>query len=279
MNNLKVAMLIGLLTGILIAAGYALGRTSGMMIAFAVALALNFGSYWFSDRIVLAMYRAREVTPQQAPVLHRAVNDIAMAAQIPKPRVCIVPNQSPNAFATGRNPAHAVVAVTEGMLGIMNEYELRGVLAHEIGHIKNHDTLIQCMAAAIAGAITMLASIVRWGLIFGGRGDDDDSSPLVLLAMIILAPLAAMLVQLAISRTREYQADAASARFTHNPHALATALEKLASATERIPMHANPATSHLFIVNPLRGGMVATLFSTHPPIGERINRLNSMRDY
>lgn len=279
MNNFKVAMLLGLLTGILMAAGGLVAGGSGMIIAFIFAMFMNLGAYWFSDTIVLGMYSAQVVTPQQAPDLHRIVAEVALSAGIPKPKVAIVPQENPNAFATGRDPAHAVIAVTQGIMRILNERELKGVIAHEAGHIKNRDTLIQCIAAAIAGAITLLATMAQWALIFGGRGgDDDDRNPIAMLLMILFAPIAAMLVQMAISRTREYQADSSAAHYTHDPHSLAGALGKLGAAAGNIPMRGgNPSTSHLFIVNPFSGG-IAGLFSTHPPIEDRIRKLESMRE-
>jgi heat shock protein HtpX len=265
------------MTGLLMLFGAVFGGEGGMIIAFLFAIAMNFGTYLFSDKIVMAIYRAKEVTPQEAPALHRIVDEVARAAGIPKPRVCVVPMDAPNAFATGRGPSHGVVAATTGILQILDERELRGVIAHEIGHIKNRDTLIQCIAAAIAGAITMIATMARWAMIFGGR-DDEDNNIVVMLLFAILAPVAALMVQMAISRTREYQADASAAGFTHNPYGLASALEKLGAASGRIPMRfGSPSTSHLFIVNPLKNGFIANMFSTHPPIEDRIKRLNSIR--
>jgi heat shock protein HtpX len=275
-NTLKTTLLLGLLTGIILWFGGYLGGQNGMVIAFVFALMMNFGAYWFSDRIVLAMYRAKEVDPSQAPELYRMVERLARSAGIPTPRVYIIPSDSPNAFATGRNPEHAVVAVTHGILKLMNDQELEGVLAHELSHIKNRDILISSIAATLAGAIMMLANMVKWAAIFGGVGRDDEDrggGVLGLIAMAIIAPLAAMLIQLAISRTREFHADATGARIAGNPYGLARALEKLGTATQRIPLDANPATSHMFIVNPLSGKSLLTLFSTHPPLEERINRL------
>lgn len=276
-NTLKTTLLLGLLTGIILWFGGYLGGQNGMVIAFVFALMMNFGAYWFSDRIVLAMYRAKEVDPSQAPELYRMVERLARSAGIPTPRVYIIPSDSPNAFATGRNPQHAVVAVTHGILKLMDDQELEGVLAHELSHIKNRDILISSIAATLAGAIMMLANMVKWAAIFGGVGRDDEDrgggGVLGLIAMAIIAPLAAMLIQLAISRTREYHADATGARIAGNPYGLARALEKLGKATQQIPLDANPATSHMFIVNPLSGKSLLTLFSTHPPLEERINRL------
>ena len=278
MNTMRVTLLLGLLTGLLIAIGGLMGGQVGVIIAFAFAIVMNVGTYWFSDKIVLSMYRAQEVTPKQAPKLHRMVDELARAAGIPKPKVAVVPGSAPNAFATGRDPAHGVVAVTQGIVAILGEDELRGVLAHEIGHIKNRDTLISCMAATIAGAIMMLASMARWAAIFGGvgRDDDDGGNIFVLIAMAIFAPIAALLIQMAISRTREYQADAAAAQFTKDPMSLAGALAKLDAGVKKLPMKAEPSTSHMFIVNPLSGKKLMGMFSTHPPIPDRIARLKKM---
>jgi heat shock protein HtpX len=238
---------------------------------------MNFASYWFSDKIVLSMYGAREVSLNEAPDLYRLVQRLAQRAGIPMPRVYIIPSDAPNAFATGRNPQHGAVAVTEGILRMLDADELAGVLAHELGHIRNRDTLIMTVAATLAGAITMLAHMAQWGAIFGfGRRDEEDSGGggmLSLLFMAILAPIAATLIQLAISRSREYFADSTGAAVAGSPSGLARALEKLHYASQRLPMDANPATAHLFIVNPLTGGSLLNLFSTHPPIEERIRRL------
>ncbi len=275
-NTIKTAILLGGLTGIIILFGKVLGGQTGMVIAFMFALFLNFGAYWYSDKIVLKMYQANEVDPIQAPGLYRMVEALAQKAGIPTPRIFIIPNDSPNAFATGRDPQHAVVAVTQGILQMMDDQELEGVLAHELGHVKNRDILISSIAATLAGVIMMLGNMVKWAAIFGGLGSDDDDDGggiLGLLFMAILAPLAAMLIQFAISRTREYLADATAADITGNPYGLAGALDKLGQATQRIPMQVNPATSHLFIVNPLAGQKITKLFSTHPPLEDRINRL------
>jgi heat shock protein HtpX len=247
-----------------------------MMVAFLFALLMNFGAYWFSDKIVLAMYRAREVDPQQAPGLYRMVERLAQRGGLPTPRVFVIPSDSPNAFATGRNPQHAVVAVTQGILKILRDEELEGVLAHELAHVKNRDILISSIAATLAGAVMMLASMARWAAIFGGvggRDDDDRGGVFGLIFMAVLAPIAAMMIQFAISRTREFEADATGAQIAGNPLGLANALEKLGLATQRIPLQANPATSHLFIVNPLSGKSILKLLSTHPPLEERIRRL------
>jgi len=279
MNSLKTAVLLGALTGLLVLIGGYVGGQNGMLIAFLFAMGMNFFSYWFSDRIVLRMYRAQEVTPQQAPELHRLVQDLAMKAGLPMPRVYIIPGDTPNAFATGRNEKHAVVAVTEGILRILSREELEGVIGHELSHIKNRDILIGSIAATIAGAITMLANMAQWAAIFGGaRGDDDEGGGMIgMLAMAILAPFAAMLIQMAISRSREYLADDGGARVSGKPWALASALEKLQAASQAIPMNANPSTAHIFTVSPLSGRSFASLFSTHPPIEERIARLRSMK--
>jgi heat shock protein HtpX len=279
-NLIKTGFLLVVLTCLLILVGGAVGGRQGMAIAFVLALVMNAGSYWFSDKIVLGMYGAQPVTEAEAPQLYRIVRQLAAEARIPVPPIYIIQDDSPNAFATGRNPQHAAVAVTEGILRIMNEEELRGVLAHELSHVRNRDTLIMTIAATIAGAITYLAQMAQWAAIFGGgRRDDEEGSGGGLfgaLLMAILAPIAAMLIQLAISRAREYQADASGARLAGRPWGLAKALEKLEMASKVAPMNATPATAHLFIVNPLRGEGLMTLFSTHPPIQERIARLRAM---
>jgi len=269
---------MALLTVLLILAGGALGGQSGMVTAFLFALVMNGFSYWFSDKIVLRMYGAKEIDPKDAPKLYRILQDLTVRIHMPMPRVYVIPQAAPNAFATGRDENHAAVAVTEGILDILSESELRGVLAHELSHIKNRDILIGTIAATMAGAISMLANIAQWGLIFGGRSSDDreGSNPIAALAMIIVAPLAAMLVQLAISRGREYGADATGATISGDPLSLANALRKLQRGVEKNPMETNPATAHLFIVSPLTGGGLMTLFSTHPPLEERIARLEDM---
>ena len=278
MNTLKTTFLMALLTVLLVTAGGALGGEGGMMMAFVFALVMNGVSYWFSDKIVLRMYGAKEIGPEEAPKLHHVVQDLTQRAQMPMPKLYLIPQDAPNAFATGRDEKHAAVAVTEGILRILDEAELRGVLAHELSHIKNRDILVGTIAAAMAGAISMLANIAHWGMIFGGRGSDDREGghPIVALAMIIIAPLAALLVQMAISRSREFGADATGAAISGDPLSLANALKKLQQAAERVPMEANPATAHMFIVNPLTGGGLMTLFSTHPPMEERIRRLEEM---
>ena len=276
-NVLRTTVLLAALTALFLVIGGAIGGNQGLFIAFVFALLMNFASYWFSDKIVLSMYGAREVSLNEAPDLYRLVQRLAQRAGIPMPRVYIIPSDAPNAFATGRNPQHGAVAVTEGILRTLDTDELAGVLAHELGHIRNRDTLIMTVAATLAGAITMLAHMAQWGAIFGfGRRDEEDSGGggmLSLLFMAILAPIAATLIQLAISRSREFFADSTGAAVAGSPSGLARALEKLHYASQRLPMDANPATAHLFIVNPLTGGSLVNLFSTHPPIEERIRRL------
>jgi heat shock protein HtpX len=278
-NVLRTTILLAALTALFLVIGGAIGGNQGLFVAFIFALLMNFASYWFSDKIVLSMYGAREVSPQEAPDLYRLVQRLAQRAGIPMPRVYIIPSDAPNAFATGRNPQHGAVAVTEGIMRMLDTDELAGVLAHELGHIRNRDTLIMTVAATLAGAITMLAHMAQWGAIFGfGRRDEEDSGGgvLGLLFMAILAPIAATLIQLAISRSREYFADSTGAAVVGSPSGLARALEKLHYASQRLPMDANPATAHLFIVNPLTGGALVNLFSTHPPIEERIRRSRHM---
>lgn len=278
MNTLKTTFLMALLTVLLVTAGGAMGGEGGMMLAFLFALAMNGISYWFSDKIVLRMYGAKEISTDEAPTLHRIIRDLTLRAQMPMPKLYLIPQEAPNAFATGRDEKHAAVAVTEGILRILDERELRGVLAHELSHIKNRDILVGTIAATMAGAISMLANMAHWGMIFGGRSSDDREGghPIVALLMIIIAPLAAMLVQMAISRSREFGADATGALISGDPLSLANALRKLEQGAQRIPMEANPATAHMFIVNPLTGGGLMTLFSTHPNVEERIRRLEHM---
>ncbi len=278
-NTIKTTLLLGLLTGLIMAFGQYLGGSSGMVVAFVFAGVMNFGAFWFSDTLVLKMYRAQPVDEAQAPELYRIVRSLVMRAQIPMPRLYVLPDDAPNAFATGRNPAHAAVAVTEGLLRIMGPQELEGVLAHELSHVANRDTLISTLAATLAGVVMMLANMLRWAAIFGGgqRDERDDGGGLIgLLAMTIVAPLAAMLIQFAISRSREFEADASGARITGNPLGLASALEKLEAASARVPMQAQPQTAHMFIVNPLCGSGMARLFSTHPPVEERVRRLRGL---
>jgi heat shock protein HtpX len=279
-NLFKTALLLGVLTSLLVLIGGGLGGQQGMLIAFVLAALMNFGAYWFSDRMVLAMSGAQAVDEAQAPGLYRVIRTLATRAGLPMPRVYVIPEDTPNAFATGRNPEHAAVAVTEGSLRILDEEELEGVLAHELAHVKNRDTLIMTVAATLAGAITYMAQMAQFAAIFGGgRRDDDDrgGSPFATLAMAIVAPIAATLIQLAISRSREYQADASGARIAGKPWGLAKALEKLEMASQMAPMQPAPATAHLYIVNPLSGGALAGLFSTHPPIQERVARLRAMK--
>ncbi len=280
-NRVKTVLLLAGLTAFLIFVGKVLGGRQGMYFAFILALGMNFFSYWFSDKIVLRMYRAQEVSPEEAPQMHQIVEDLAREAGIPKPRIYIIPDDSPNAFATGRNPQHAAVAATQGILRILAPVELKGVLGHELGHVLNRDILISTIAATLAGAVMILASMARWAAIFGFGGRDNEEGPGILgiLVMSIIAPIAAMLIQMAISRSREYLADETGARLAHNPESLARALEKLSVASQRIPMDASPATAHMFIVNPLTGGTLMNLFSTHPPIEERVARLRAMRSY
>ena len=280
MNTIKTVFLLGALTGLLILIGGYFGGRQGMIIAFALAVIMNFGSYWFSDKIVLRMYSASEVSESDAPELYAAVRNLSLKAGLPMPRVFIIPDETPNAFATGRNEKHAVVAVTQGILRILNREELEGVIAHELSHIKDRDILIGSIAATIAGAIMMLANMAQWAAIFGGgRSDDEEGGgggTIGLIVMAILAPIAATLIQMAISRSREYLADSEGAQVSGNPYGLASALEKLSSASQVVPMHANPSTAHMFIVNPLSGRSLMNLFSTHPPIEERVARLRSM---
>jgi heat shock protein HtpX len=279
-NRIKTVLLLAGMTVFLIVIGRVLGGRTGMYIAFLLALAMNFFSYWYSDKIVLKMYGAQEVSPLDAPQLHQIVEELAHEAGIPKPKVYIIPNESPNAFATGRNPDHAAVAATEGILRLLTPVELKGVLAHEIGHVRNRDILISTIAATMAGAIMILADIARFGAIFGvGRDDDEGGGIIGVLVMSIIAPIAAMLIQMAISRSREYLADETGAHLSHNPESLARALEKLTMGSERVPLDASPSTAHMFIVNPLTGRSLMNLFSTHPPIEDRVARLRSMHNY
>jgi heat shock protein HtpX len=277
-NVLRTTVLLAALTALFLVIGGAIGGNQGVVIAFVFALLMNFASYWFSDKIVLTMYGAQEVSPHEAPDLYRVVQRLAQRAGIPMPRVYIIPSDAPNAFATGRNPQHGAVAVTEGIMRLLDEDELAGVLAHELGHIRNRDTLIMTVAATLAGAITMLAHMAQWGAIFGfGRRDEENGGGVLgVLFMAILAPIAATVIQLAISRSREYFADSTGAGIAGSPSGLSRALEKLHYASQRLPLAANPATAHLFIVNPLAGGSWVNLFSTHPPIEERIRRLRRM---
>lgn len=278
MNYIKTFFLLVTLTLILVWAGAAIGGKQGMTIALIFALSMNFFAYWFSDKIVLKMYGAKEVSESEKPELYGIVRRLAQKAEIPMPKVYIMEQEQPNAFATGRNPNHAAVAVTTGIMRILSQEELQGVIGHELAHVKHRDILISTIAATIAGAISFLAQMAQWAMIFGGqRGNDDEGgSPIAAIAMMIVGPIAALIIQMAISRSREYAADADGARLTGNPRYLSAALRKLHSASQKIHMDANPATSHMFIVNPLSGGGILKLFSTHPPIEERISRLESM---
>lgn len=276
-NMVKTFMLMAALTALFMIAGRALGGQSGMTFALIMAIGMNFFAYWFSDKMALAMSRARELTPAEAPELHTIISSLAQRAGLPLPRVYIISNDTPNAFATGRNPAHAAVAVTQGLLRILNRDELEGVIAHELGHIKNHDILISSMAAVIAGAISYMATMAQWAMIFGmGRNDDQDSDmggALGSFLMMIIAPIAATLIQMAISRSREYLADSTGAKICGKPAFLASALQKLEKQNKLLPMDINPATAQMYIVNPLKTGNIMQLFSTHPPVQERIRRL------
>ncbi len=276
-NTFKTAFLLTLLTLLLTFIGRAFGGQNGMLLALGLAAVMNFISYFYSDKIALAMYRAQPVTREQLPRAYGAVERLTQKIGIPMPKIYVIPNESPNAFATGRNPSHASVAMTQGILDLLNDEELEGVLAHELGHVNNRDILISSVAATVAGAITMLASMGRWAMIFGGWGgnnrEERGGGGIGALLMLILAPIAASLIQLAVSRSREYQADATGAHFTGNPYALASALSKLDAYSRRIPMQGTPSTAHLFIVQPLLGMNVGNWFSTHPPIAKRIERL------
>ena len=280
-NLFKTAILLAALTCLVVLIGGAIGGQQGMLIAFVLAAGMNFASYWFSDRIVLSMYRAQPVDEASAPELYAVVRRLVTRAGLPMPRVYIIPEDTPNAFATGRNPEHAAVAVTEGIMRMLDDDELEGVLAHELSHVQNRDTLTMTIAATLAGVITYLAQMAQWSAMFGGRRSDDEDGghggAIATIAMAILAPIAAMLVQMAISRTREFQADASGARLAGRPWGLAKALEKLEMASTMAPMQATPATAHMFIVNPLRGGGLMSLFSTHPSTQERVARLRAMR--
>jgi len=276
MNALKTVFLLGLLSALIVAIGGAFAGRQGMIVALGLAAAMNFFSYWFSDRLVLTMHRAQPVTREQAPQLFEILERLTSKTGLPMPRVYVLPEDAPNAFATGRDPGHAAVAVTHGILRILNAEELEGVLAHELSHVKNRDILIGSIAATLAATVMVIANVARWAAFFGGgqRDNREGANPIALLAGIILAPIAATLIQLAVSRAREYQADASGVEMTHNPYGLANALQKLEDSSRRIPMlTAGPASSHLFIVKPFTGQALANLFSTHPPIRERIRRL------
>jgi heat shock protein HtpX len=275
-NVLKTTFLLGALTGLLLLFGQVFGGRSGMIIAFGLAIIMNFGSYWFSDKIVLAMYRAKPISESDDPELFSIVRNLASKAGLPMPRVCRIPQAAPNAFATGRNPENAVVAVTDGIRSLLTTDELSGVIAHELAHIGHRDILVSSIAATLAGAVMMLGSMAKWALIFGGGRDKDDNLFGTLL-MAILAPIAAIIIQMAVSRSREYQADQTGAKISGNPDSLASALEKLTTASKRVPMASSPATSHMFIVKPFSGKSVLGLFSTHPPVEKRVERLREMK--
>ena len=274
-NTFKTAFLLTALTLLLMLLGRAFGGQNGMLIALVIAAVINFVSYFFSDKIALSAYRAKPVTREELPRVYNIVERLTQKIGIPMPKIYVIPNDSPNAFATGRNPQHASVAVTHGILNLLNDEEMEGVLAHELGHVRNRDILISSIAATIAGAITYAAEMGRWAMIFGGyeRDDNNRGGGLSALFMLIVAPIAAMLIQLAVSRSREYQADESGAHYTGNPSALARALQKLDAYSRRLPMAATPSTAHLFIIQPLLGMNLGNLFSTHPPIAKRIERL------
>ena len=279
-NQIRTTILLTALTVLILWVGQLIGGRQGMIIALIFAAGMNFFSYWYSDKLVLKMYRASEVTPNQAPDLYEMVQQLVRTAGLPMPKIYIIPQPTPNAFATGRNPEHAVVAVTEGLLKIMDRNEVMGVLAHELAHVKNRDILIGSIAATMAGAIMLLATMARWSAIFGGAGSNDDEGGggfIGLIVMSIIAPMAAVIIRMAISRSREYLADATGASFAGNAEGLAGALEKLGAYSKQLPMDANPSTAHMFIVNPLSGRSLMSLFSTHPPLEERIARLRGSR--
>ncbi|MDT8318415.1 MAG: zinc metalloprotease HtpX [bacterium] len=282
MNTIKTTVLLSALTLILVWAGGAMGGQGGAVFAFAIAIVMNFGSYWFSDKIILSMYKAKEVTESEQPEFHSMMRELSERANLPMPKVYVIPQDAPNAFATGRNPEHAAVAATTGILSLLTREELMGVMAHELAHVKNRDILIGSIAATIAGAISMLANMAQWAMIFGGGRSRDENGPhpAVMIATMIIAPIAAMIVQMAISRSREYGADSEGARICGRPEYLASALNKLENVSKKIPMQVNEstkeATAHMFIVNPLTGGGLMSLFSTHPPIAERVKRLRGM---
>lgn len=279
MNTLKTMVLMVTLTLMLVFIGGLIGGRSGMTFALIMAFGMNFITYWFSDKIVLKMYGAKQVTEAEAPELYSMVRRLSQSAELPMPKVYVMEQEQPNAFATGRNPQHGAVAVTTGIMRILSREELEGVIGHELAHIKHRDILVSTVAATIAGAISYLAQMAQWTMIFGGRSSDDNrgGNPIAALVMMIVGPIAAMIVQMAISRSREYGADAGGATIAGNSMYLANALKKLHMASQKIPMNANPATAHMFIVNPLSGGGLLRLFSTHPPMEERVARLESMR--
>ena len=278
LNHVKTALLLGLLTGLVLMAGKFLGGRGGLLIALFFVFIMNFGMFFFSDRMVLAMYRAQEAKKTQYPVLHRIVEELAHKAQIPKPKVYVVPTPTPNAFATGRSPKHASVAATEGILSLLTEKELRGVLAHELSHVKNRDTLVVTVAATLAGVISYIASMAQWAFLFGGNRDEEGSNPAGILILAIVTPLVAMILQLAISRSREYFADSTGALLSRDPASLASALRKIESSVKHTPLRmGSPATSSLFIINPFSGGAFLELLSTHPPTAKRVEKLNGMK--
>jgi len=277
MNTMRTFLLMGLMTVLVVVVGNLLGGQNGMIMAFVFAVIMNFGAYWFSDKLVLRKYNAQEITRADSPELFSLVEELAGRAELPMPRVYVVPDEQPNAFATGRNPSHAALAVTQGILRTLSRDELRGVLGHELAHIKNRDMLTGTVAATMAGAISMIANMAQWGMIFGGsRSDDREGGGLGGIVMMIVAPIAAMMIQMAISRSREFVADEGGAKIGGNPLGLANALRKLDQKAKEIPMEASPATAHIFTVSPLSGGGLMKLFSTHPPIEDRIARLEAM---
>jgi heat shock protein HtpX len=279
-NTLKTGLLLAVLTALFLLIGNAVGGQNGMVMAFGLAVLMNFGAYWFSDKIVLRMYGAKEVSEAEAPQLHGVVRRLSLAAGLPMPKVYLIPTDSPNAFATGRNPEHAAVAVTEGILRLLSPDELEGVLAHEMAHVRNRDILVGTVAATLAGAVMMLARFAQFAAIFGGGGRDRDEEGgggiVGMLFMAIVAPIGAMLIQMAVSRSREYLADETGAKFCGKPLSLARALEKISGISREVPMDATPATAHMFIVSPLTGKGVLSLFSTHPPVEKRVERLRSL---
>jgi heat shock protein HtpX len=278
MNTMKTFLLMGILTVMLVFIGRLLGGEGGMIMAFVLAAVMNFGTYWFSDKLVLRMYKAQPVTQADAPDLYQMVQELSNRANLPMPKVYVIPSDQPNAFATGRNPENAAVAVTQGIMRTLTRDELRGVIGHELAHVKHRDILVGTVAATMAGAISMIANMAQWAMVFGGgrSSDDEGGNPIAGIAMMIVAPIAAMMVQMAISRSREFLADEGGAQIAGNPLSLSSALRKLDAKAHEIPMQASPATAHMFIVNPLTGGGLMKLFSTHPPMEERVARLEAM---